>query len=112
MLRAQGAMKRPEEVTLSRQDGEALSERLEKDALTVEDRRVLVKVLTLYFCVLLALREAQLRLKRRRTLVFGEQPKKREPPTSGGTAAGGGRAAPEPGRPQHQECTRPRHRSR
>ena len=83
-------MKRPEEVTLSREDGEALIERLEKDALTAEDRRVLVKVLTFYFCLLFALREAQLSLKRLRTLVFGEKPKKGEPPTSGGTAAGGG----------------------
>ena len=83
-------MKRPEEVTLSREDGEALIERLEKDALTAEDRRVLVKVLTFYFWLLFALREAKLSLKRLRTLVFGEKPKKREPPTSGGTAAGGG----------------------
>jgi len=106
-------MKRPEEVTLSREDGEALIERLEKDALTAEDRRVLVKVLTFYFWLLFALREAQLSLKRLKTLVLGEKPKKREPPTSGGTAAGGGgRAATEPGRPQHQECTRPRHQSR
>jgi hypothetical protein len=59
------AMKRPKEVTLSREDGEALIERLEKDALTAEDRRVLVKVLTFYFCLLFALREAKLSLKRR-----------------------------------------------
>jgi hypothetical protein len=61
----EGAMKRPKEVTLSREDGEALIERLEKDALTAEDRRVLVKVLTFYFCLLFALREAKLSLKRR-----------------------------------------------
>ena len=58
-------MKRPEEVTLSHEDGEALIERLEKDALTTEDRRVLVKVLTVYFWLLFALREAKLSLKRR-----------------------------------------------
>jgi len=63
--RGEGAMKRPEEVTLSHEDGEALIERLEKDALTTEDRRVLVKVLTFYFCLLFALREAKLSLKRR-----------------------------------------------
>ena len=45
----EGALKRPEEVTRSREDGEALIERLEKDALTAEERRVLVKVLTFYF---------------------------------------------------------------
>jgi hypothetical protein len=54
-------MKRPEEVTLSRDEGEALIERLERDALSAEDRRVLVKVLTFYFWLLFALREAKLR---------------------------------------------------
>ena len=42
-------MKRPEDVTLSREEGEALLARLEANALTVEDRRVLGKVLTFYF---------------------------------------------------------------
>jgi hypothetical protein len=49
-------------VTLSREDGKALIERLEKDALTAEDRRVLVKVLMCYFWLLFALREVQLSL--------------------------------------------------
>ena len=87
----EGARKRPEEVTLSREDGEALIERLEKDALTAEDWLVLVKVLTFYFWLLFALRE---------------------PPTSGATAAGEGQAATKPGRPQHPDCTGPRHQSR
>jgi transposase len=82
-------MKRPEEVSLSPEEGEALIERLEKDALTAEDRRVLVKVLTFYFWLLFALREAKLSLKRLKMLVFGEKAKKREPPTSGGTPSGG-----------------------
>jgi hypothetical protein len=60
----QRAMKRPEEVTLSREEGEALIERLEREALTAEDRQVLVKVLTFYFWLLFALREAKLRLIR------------------------------------------------
>jgi len=76
-------MKRPEDVTLSREEGEALITRLERDALTAEDRRVLVKVLTFYFWLLFALREAKLSLKRIKALVFGEKPKKREPPASG-----------------------------
>jgi transposase len=79
-------MKRPDEVTLSR---EALIERIERNALSVEDRRVLVKVLTFYFWLLFALREAKLSLKRLKALVFGEKPKKREPPSSGGTPSGG-----------------------
>src|SRR5438876_2366782 len=85
----EGAMKRPEEVTLNREDGEALIERLEKDALTAEDRRVLGKVLTFYFWLLFALREAKLSLKRVKALVFGEKPKKPKPPSSGGTPSGG-----------------------
>jgi hypothetical protein len=101
-------MKRPEDVTLSREEGEALITRLERDALTAEDRRVLVKVLTFYFWLLFALREAKLSLKRLKSLVFGEKPKKREPPTSGGmpggesaggsgaTTGAGGRATPAP----------------
>jgi hypothetical protein len=82
-------MKRPEDVTLSREDGEALMERIERNALSAEDQRVLVKVLTFYFWLLFALREAKLSLKRLKALVFGEKPKKREPPTSGGTPGGG-----------------------
>ena len=85
-------MKRPEDVTLSREEGEALITRLERDALTAEDRRVLVKVLTFYFWLLFALREAKLSLKRLKTLVFGEKPKKREPPDAGGAGGSGGRA--------------------
>lgn len=79
-------MKQPDDVQLSREDGEALLARLEANALTAEDRRVLGKVLTSYFWLLFALREAKLSLKRIKALVFGEKPK---PPTAGGTAGGG-----------------------
>lgn len=82
-------MKRPEEVIGSREEGEALIERIERDALSAEDRRVLVKGLTVYFWRLFALREAQLSLPRLKTLVFGEKPKKRAPRSSGGTPGGG-----------------------
>src|SRR5258708_39909865 len=82
-------MKQPEDVQLSREDGEALIERIEQNTLSAEDRRVLVKVLTFYFWLLFALREAKLSLKRLKALVFGETPKKREPPSSGGTPSGG-----------------------
>ena len=97
-------MKRPEDVTLSREEGEALIERIERNALSAEDQRVLVKVLTFYFWLLFALREAKLSLKRLKALVFGEKPKKREPPTSGGTTSGGsmggagGKTEASPGR--------------
>ena len=84
-------MKHPEDITLSREEGEALIERIERNALSAEDRRVLVKVLTFYFWLLFALREAKLSLKRLKALVFGEKPKKREPPSTGGAAGGGSR---------------------
>jgi transposase len=82
-------MKRPEEVQLSREEGEALLARLEANTLTAEDRRVLGKVLTFYFWLLFALREAKLSLKRLKGLVFGEKAKKPKPPSSGGTPNGG-----------------------
>ena len=86
-------MKQPEDVQLSREDGEALIERIEQNALSAEDRRVLVKVLTFYFWLLFALREAKLSLKRVKALVFGEKP---TPPTSGGTPSGGSGGGSEP----------------
>src|SRR5262245_16765761 len=82
-------MKQPEDVQLSREEGEALIERIERNALSAEDRRLLVKILTFYFWLLFALREAKLSLKRLKALVFGEKPKKPKPPSSGGTAGGG-----------------------
>src|SRR5215470_4389068 len=84
-------MKQPEDVHLSREEGEALIERIERNALSAEDRRLLVKILTFYFWLLFALREAKLSLKRLKALVFGEKPKKPKPPSSGGTAGGGNR---------------------
>src|SRR5215510_9310278 len=89
-------MKRPEEVTLSRAEGEALIERLEQNALSAEDRRLLVKILTFYFWLLFALREAKLSLKRLKAVVFGEKPKKPRPPSSGGRLGGGRASGGEP----------------
>src|SRR5918911_4501132 len=73
-------MERPDEVHLSRQDGEALIKRLQDDALTAQDRRVLAQVLRWYFWLVFALQEARFSLKRLRALVFGEKPKKRTAP--------------------------------
>jgi hypothetical protein len=93
-------MKRPEEVKLSREDGEALRRRLEGDALTADDRRVLGLVLQWYFWLLFAVQEARFSLKRLRGLLFGETPKKRKAPpdepsaalrdSDGSTSAAGG----------------------
>ena len=57
-------MKRPEEVKLSREDGEALRQRLDGNALTAADRRVLGQVLQWYFWLLFALQEARFSLKK------------------------------------------------
>ncbi len=82
-------MKQPEDVQLSREEGEALIERLERNTLTAADRRVLGRVLTYYFWLLFALREAKLSLKRLKALVFGEKPKPPKPPPADGAAGGG-----------------------
>jgi transposase len=90
-------VKQPEDVQLSREDGEARLARLEANTLTADDRRVLGKVLTYYFWLLFALREAKLSLKRLKALVFGEKPKPPKPPSSDGTPSsesGGGSEGP------------------
>jgi transposase len=83
-------MKRPEEVELSHHEGEALIERLEGNALTADDRRLLVKLITFHFWLLFALQEAKFSLKRLRAILFGEKPKKRPTPTSSRGSSGGG----------------------
>jgi transposase len=67
-------MKHPDEITLSHEDGEALRQRLNDNALTVDDRRVLDQVLLWYFWLVFALQEAKMSLRRLRTLVFGKSP--------------------------------------
>ena len=52
-------MKCPEKLQLSREDGEALRQRLDSVALTADDRRVLGQVLQWYFWLLFALQEAK-----------------------------------------------------
>jgi transposase len=82
-------VKQPEDVQLSREEGEALIERLEHNTLSAADRQLLVKVLTCYFWLLFALREAKLSLKRIKALVFGEKPKPPKPPAADGMPSGG-----------------------
>ena len=67
-------MKRPDAITLSHEDGEALRQRLNGNALTADDRRVLDQVLLWYFWLVFALQEAKMSLRRLRTLVFGKAP--------------------------------------
>jgi transposase len=80
-------MKRPDEVKLSREDGKALRQRLDGDALTADDRRVLGQVLEWYFWLLFAVQEARFSLKRLRAMLFGEKPKKRKGPPADPSAA-------------------------
>jgi hypothetical protein len=71
-------MKQPDEVKLNREAGEALIERLERDALTSEHRRVLVQLIRFYCWLLFALQEARFSLKRLHRLLFGDKHKKRK----------------------------------
>lgn len=82
-------MKQPDEVRLNREEGEALIARLERDALTSEDRRVLVQLIRLYFWLLFALQEARFSLKRLRRLLFGDQRKKHQQGSGGGSSGPG-----------------------
>ena len=82
-------MQQPDEVRLNRQEGEALIARLERDALTSEDRRVLVQLIRFYFWLLFALQEARFSLKRLRSLLFGDRRKKRQNSSRGGSSGPG-----------------------
>src|SRR4029434_4549602 len=82
-------MKRPAEVQLSREDGEAVRQRLAGDALTADDRRVLDHVLQWYFWFLFVLQEATFSFKRLRAILFGDKPKKRQSQSSSRSSAGG-----------------------
>lgn len=82
-------MQQPDEVRLNREEGEALIARLERDALTSEDRRVLVHLIRLYFWLLFALQEARFSLKRLRRLLFGDTRKNRQSSPRSGSAGPG-----------------------
>ena len=83
-------MKGPQEVKLSPEEGEALIERIEHDAWSADDRRVVVQVLRLHFWLLFALQEAKLSPKRLRTLLFGEKAHRRLVPSSHVLSGAGG----------------------
>ena len=86
-------MKAPADLNLSSEQGDALIERLERDACTPEDRQLLVQVLRLYFWLLFALKETKLSLNRFRLMLFGEKAKSRQAPSEASSATerpGGG----------------------
>ncbi len=108
-------MKRPEEVKLSREEGEALIERLEADALSADDRRLLVKLIELYFWLTVALQETKISLRRLKVALFGEGRKQRKGPKPdagpGASEAGSGSAStaapgdePAPGSEAEASC--------
>jgi transposase len=93
-------MKPPEEVKLSREDGEALIERIKASNLGSEDQGLLVQLIRVYFWLTLALQEAKISLKRLKVALFGEGRKKPTPPGGGsGGIAAGGEATPAPPEP-------------
>jgi hypothetical protein len=64
-------MKRPDDVNLSRAEGDALIERVKSNRLTEEDRCVVVKLIELWFWLSFALTEAKLSVKRLKRVLFG-----------------------------------------
>lgn len=86
--------RRPEEVKLSREEGEELIERLEMNRVSASDREVLVKLIRLYFWLTFALQETKISLKRLKVALFGSGGKSRnkrgdddEPPSGEGAGA-------------------------
>ena len=78
----------PDDVKLSREEGQALIERLQANTLTGEDRGLLVKLIQLYFWFTFALRETKISLGRLKRALFGEGQRPPPPPTGGEALAG------------------------
>ena len=62
----------PDDIKLSREESEALIERIQASSLGGDDQRLLVKLIQLYFWLTVALRETKLSLKRLKRALFGE----------------------------------------
>jgi hypothetical protein len=79
----------PDDVKLSREDGDALMARLQANTVTSDDRQLLVKLIQLYFWFTFALSETKISLKRlKRALFGGGKPPPPSPPAGGGAASG------------------------
>jgi transposase len=68
------AMKRPEPITLSAEEGEAIMARLAVYAPSRRDCEILIQVMRLYCWLVFALQEAKLSVKRLRDMLFGKSP--------------------------------------
>ena len=83
----------PDDVKLSREEGQALIERLQANTLTSEDRGLLVKLIQLYFWFTFALRETKISLGRLKRALFGEGQRPSPPPTAEGEVLAGADAS-------------------
>jgi hypothetical protein len=90
-------MQRPDDINLSREEGEALIERLETHTCTAEDLRVVAQVVRLYFWLLFALKESKLSLERFRVMLFGEKSKPPKPPPTEAPSGSEGRGQSDGG---------------
>src|SRR5512134_2961580 len=86
----------PEDVKLSREDGEALIARIQASSLAGDDQRLLVKLIRVYFWLTFALSETRISLTRLKRALFGGG-KPPPPPPAGGGASGDGPATPGAG---------------
>ena len=78
----------PEEVKLSREDGEALIARIRTSSLADDDQGLLIKLIRLYFWFTFALSETRISLKRLKRALFGGGQPPPSPPTGGGSSGG------------------------
>ncbi len=98
----------PDEVKLSREESEALIERIQASSLAGDDQRRLVKLIQLYFWLTVALRETKISLPRLKRGLFGEgKPPPSRPPTAGGPVGGVSPAATVAGEAPADETPAP-----
>ena len=70
-------MKEPEKVKLTQAEGEALIRRIQASDLVEEDRRVLERLIQMYFWLVFVVQEAKLSMKRLKGLLFGKPSRQR-----------------------------------
>jgi hypothetical protein len=79
----------PEDVKLSREDGEALIGRIRASSLADDDQGLLIKLIRLYFWFTFALSETKISLKRLKRALFGGGKPPPSLPPAGGDSSGG-----------------------
>ena len=89
-------MKQPDDIHLSRAEGEALIERVKANTLSEGDRQVVVKLIELWFWLTFALTEAKLSISRLKRLLFGSGRKDGPDDHDDSPSAGGGSVEPNP----------------